>query len=172
MDASIFTIGITGQYALEFSGVDIKPHAGLRYSSLDLDDYTVDSAVAGEVAGYEADSLSIFSIPVGVTISKDIAAGNWTVKPSFDLTLQGNFGDDEAEGTVGWSGVANLDKSLTTEVFDNFTYGANLGVAAQTGNFSLGVGVTGNFSLGVGVGYVGSSNTDEFSASANARFTF
>ena len=162
MDASIFTIGVTGQYALEFSGVDIKPHAGLRYSSLDLDDYTVDSAVAGEVAGYEADSLSIFSIPVGVTISKDIVAGNWTVKPSFDLTLQGNFGDDEAEGTVGWNGVANLDKNLTTEVFDNFTYGANLGVAAQTGNFSL----------GVGVGYVGSSNTDEFSASANARFTF
>ena len=162
MDASIFTIGITGQYALEFSGVDIKPHAGLRYSSLDLDDYTVDSAVAGEVAGYEADSLSIFSIPVGVTISKDIVAGNWTVKPSFDLTLQGNFGDDEAEGTVGWNGVSNLDKNLTTEVFDNFTYGANLGVAAQTGNFSL----------GVGVGYVGSSNTDEFSASANARFTF
>ena len=162
MDASIFTIGITGQYALEFSGVDIKPHAGLRYSSLDLDDYTVDSAVAGAVAGYEADSLSIFSIPVGVTISKDIVAGNWTVKPSFDLTLQGNFGDDEAEGTVGWNGVSNLDKNLTTEVFDNFTYGANLGVAAQTGNFSL----------GVGVGYVGSSNTDEFSASANARFTF
>ena len=162
MDTSIFTIGVTGQYALEFSGVDIKPHAGLRYSSLDLDDYTVDSAVAGEVAGYEADSLSIFSIPVGVTISKDIVAGNWTVKPSFDLTLQGNFGDDEAEGTVGWNGVSNLDKNLTTEVFDNFTYGANLGVAAQTGNFSL----------GVGVGYVGSSNTDEFSASANARFTF
>ena len=162
MDASIFTIGVTGQYALEFSGVDIKPHAGLRYSSLDLDDYTVDSAVAGEVAGYEADSLSIFSIPVGVTISKDIVAGNWTVKPSFDLTLQGNFGDDEAEGTVGWNGVSNLDKNLTTEVFDNFTYSANLGVAAQTGNFSL----------GVGVGYVGSSNTDEFSASANARFTF
>ena len=162
MDASIFTIGVTGQYALEFSGVDIKPHAGLRYSSLDLDDYTVDSAVAGEVTGYEADSLSIFSIPVGVTISKDIVAGNWTVKPSFDLTLQGNFGDDEAEGTVGWNGVSNLDKNLTTEVFDNFTYGANLGVAAQTGNFSL----------GVGVGYVGSSNTDEFSASANARFTF
>ena len=162
MDASIFTIGVTGQYALEFSGVDIKPHAGLRYSSLDLDDYTVDSAVAGEVAGYEADSLSIFSIPVGVTISKDIVAGNWTVKPSFDLTLQGNFGDEEAEGTVGWNGVSNLDKNLTTEVFDNFTYGANLGVAAQTGNFSL----------GVGVGYVGSSNTDEFSASANARFTF
>ena len=162
MDASIFTIGITGQYALEFSGVDIKPHAGLRYSSLDLDDYTVDSAVAGEVAGYEADSLSIFSIPVGVTISKDIVAGNWTVKPSFDLTLQGNFGDDEAEGTVGWNGVSNLDKNLTTEVFDNFTYGANLGVAAQTGTFSL----------GVGIGYVGCSNTDEFSASANARFTF
>ena len=162
MDASVFTVGVTGQYALDVAGFGIKPHVGLRYSNLDLDDYSVNSAVAGEVAGYEADSLSIFSIPVGVTISKDIIAGSWLVKPSFDLTLTGQFGDDEAEGTVGWTGVANLDKNLTTEVFDNFTYGANLGLAAQTGNFSL----------GLGLGYTGSSNTDEFSASANARFTF
>ena len=163
MDAAIYTVGVTAQYGLEFSGIDIKPHAGLRYSFVDLDDYSVDSSVAGEVAGYDADSMSVFSIPVGVTFSKDIVSENWTVKPSFDLTLTGNFGDDEAEGTVGWTGVANLDKSLTTEVFDNFTYGATLGISAQN---------TSGFALGVNVGYTGSSNVDDLSVGANARFTF
>ena len=163
MDAAIYTVGVTAQYGLEFSGIDIKPHAGLRYSFVDLDDYSVDSSVAGEVAGYEADSMSVFSIPVGVTFSKDIVSENWTVKPSFDLTLTGNFGDDEAEGTVGWTGVANLDKSLSTEVFDNFTYGATLGISAQN---------TSGFALGVNVGYTGSSNVDDLSVGANARFTF
>ncbi len=163
MDAAIYTVGVTAQYGLEFSGIDIKPHAGLRYSFVDLDDYSVDSSVAGEVAGYDADSMGVFSIPVGVTFSKDIVSENWTVKPSFDLTLTGNFGDDEAEGTVGWTGVANLDKSLTTEVFDNFTYGATLGISAQN---------TSGFALGVNVGYTGSSNVDDFSVGANARFTF
>ena len=163
MDAAIYTVGVTAQYGLEFSGIDIKPHAGLRYSFVDLDNYSVDSSVAGEVAGYEADSMSVFSIPVGVTFSKDIVSENWTVKPSFDLTLTGNFGDDEAEGTVGWTGVANLDKSLTTEVFDNFTYGATLGISAQN---------TSGFALGVNVGYTGSSNVDDLSVGANARFTF
>ena len=163
MDAAIYTVGVTAQYGLEFSGIDIKPHAGLRYSFVDLDDYSVDSSVAGEVAGYEADSMSVFSIPVGVTFSKDIVSENWTVKPSFDLTLTGNFGDDEAEGTVGWTGVANLDKNLSTEVFDNFTYGATLGISAQN---------TSGFALGVNVGYTGSSNVDDLSVGANARFTF
>ena len=163
MDAAIYTVGVTAQYGLEFSGIDIKPHAGLRYSFVDLDDYSVDSSVAGEVAGYEADSMSVFSIPVGVTFSKDIVSENWTVKPSFDLTLTGNFGDDEAEGTVGWTGVANLDKNLTTEVFDNFTYGATLGISAQN---------TSGLALGVNVGYTGSSNVDDLSVGANARFTF
>ena len=163
MDAAIYTVGVTAQYGLEFSGIDIKPHAGLRYSFVDLDDYSVDSSVAGEVAGYDADSMSVFSIPVGVTFSKDIVSENWTVKPSFDLTLTGNFGDDEAEGTVGWTGVANLDKNLSTEVFDNFTYGATLGISAQN---------TSGFALGVNVGYTGSSNVDDLSVGANARFTF
>ena len=163
MDAAIYTVGVTAQYGLEFSGIDIKPHAGLRYSFVDLDDYSVDSSVAGEVAGYDADSMSVFSIPVGVTFSKDIVSENWTVKPSFDLTLTGNFGDDEAEGTVGWTGVANLDKNLSTEVFDNFTYGATLGISAQN---------TSGLALGVNVGYTGSSNVDDLSVGANARFTF
>ena len=56
-----------------------------------------------------------------------------------------------------------LHLRATTEVIDNFTYGATLGVEAQS--------VSG-FALGLGVGYTGSSETDEFSAQAKVRYTF
>ncbi len=160
LDSTNFSVGVTGKYELDFNGVSVAPHAGLRYSSIDIDDYSVDGQET--YAHFSAQSMDVFSIPVGVTIAKDIVAGSWTVKPSFDLTLTGNFGDDEFEGDVDWEGVSNLVTQTSTEVLDNFTYGATLGVAAQTGNFSLGLGVN----------YTGSSNVDEFGVQANARFVF
>ena len=160
LDSTNLSVGVTGQYQLDFNGTTVTPHAGLRFSRIDLDDYTVD----GEdiIADYDADSMNIFSIPVGVTFAKEFTGDAWTVKPSLDLTLTGNFGDDETDGTVHWAGIENLSTNVSSEVIDNFTYGATLGVAAKTGNFSLGLGVN----------YTGSSNVDEFGVNANARFVF
>ena len=160
LDSTNLSVGVTGQYQLDFNGTTVTPHAGLRFSRIDLDDYTVD----GEdiIADYDADSMNIFSIPVGVTFAKEFTGDAWTIKPSLDLTLTGNFGDDETDGTVHWAGVENLSTNVSSEVIDNFTYGATLGVAAKTSNFSLGLGVN----------YTGSSNVDEFGVNANARFVF
>ena len=160
LDSTNLSVGVTGQYQLDFNGTTVTPHAGLRFSQIDLDDYTVDGKDV--IADYDADSMSIFSIPVGVTFAKEFTSESWTVKPSLDLTLTGNFGDDETDGTVHWAGVENLSTNVSSEVIDNFTYGATLGVAAKTGNFSLGLGVN----------YTGSSNVDEFGVNANARFVF
>ena len=160
LDSTNLSLGVTGQYQLDFNGTTVTPHAGLRFSKIDLDDYTVDGKDV--IANYDADSMSIFSIPVGVTFAKEFTGDAWTVKPSLDLTLTGNFGDDETDGTVHWAGVDNLSTNVSSEVLDNFTYGATLGVAAKTGNFSLGLGVN----------YTGSSNVDEFGVQANARFVF
>ena len=160
LDSTNLSVGVTGKYALDLNGVSVTPHAGLRYSSIDIDDYSVDGEQT--YAHFSSQSMDVFSIPVGVTVAKDIVAGSWTVKPSFDLTLTGNFGDDEFDGDVTWEGISNHVTQTSTEVLDNFTYGATLGVAAQTGNFSLGLGVN----------YTGSSNVDEFGVQANARFVF
>ena len=163
LDSSNISLGVTGAYAFDTAaGVQVTPHVGLRYSYIDIDDYTVGSK-KGVIGSYSADSLSVFSIPVGVTIASEFNAGSWSVKPSFDLTLTGNFGDDENEGTFHWDGVANIDSGLTSEIFDNFTYGATLGVAAQSAS---------GISLGLSVGYTGSSNVDDFGVNANARFVF
>ena len=160
LDSTNLSIGVTGQYQLDFNGTTVTPHAGLRFSRIDIDDYTIDGEDV--IADYDADSMNIFSIPVGVTFAKEFTGDAWTVKPSLDLTLTGNFGDDETDGTVHWAGVENLSTNVSSEVLDNFTYGATLGVAAKTGNFSLGLGVN----------YTGSSNVDEFGVNANARFVF
>ena len=162
IDTSALSVGVTGQYALKVAEMDVTPHAGLRFTRIDMDDYTIDSADFGEVGQYNASSANVFSIPVGVTISKEYVTDTWTVKPSFDLTLTGNFGDDTVDGTVSWSGVSNYDVSTKAEFVDNFTYGAAVGIAAKTGNFGLGLGLN----------YTGSSNTDEFGVNANARYMF
>ena len=161
MDSTNLSLGVTGKYELSFNGVNVTPHVGLRYSNIDLDDYTIDGNEV--IASADSDKLNLFSIPVGVTIAKEFKGESWTVAPSFDLTLTGQFGDDELDGSVSWAGVSNLTTDTTTEVFDNFTYGATLGVEAQS---------VGGVALGINVGYTGSSNVDEFGVKANARFTF
>ena len=156
IDSTNLSVGVTGQYKLSLAGMDVTPHAGVRFSKLDIDDY------ATEYAQSSSDSLNIFSVPVGVTIAKEYVTDTWTVKPSFDLTLTGNFGDDEFDGNAQWATFSNLSTNVKSEIMDNFTYGAAVGVSATTGNFGLGLGVN----------YTGSSNTDEFGVNANARYMF
>ena len=156
IDSTNLSVGVTGQYKLSLAGMDVTPHAGLRYSMIDMDDYST------AYSQNDSDSLNIFSVPVGVTIAKEYVTDTWTVKPSFDLTLTGNFGDDEAEATAKWNGFSNLSTTVKSEIMDNFTYGAAVGVSATSGNFGLGLGLN----------YTGSSNTDEFGVNANARYMF
>ena len=156
IDSTNLSVGVTGQYKLSLSGMDVTPHAGLRYSMIDMDDY------ATAYSQNDSDSINIFSLPVGVTIAKEYVTDTWTVKPSFDLTLTGNFGDDEVDATAKWNGYSNLSTTVKSEIMDNFTYGAAVGVSATSGNFGLGLGVN----------YTGSSNTDEFGVNANARYMF
>ena len=160
-DTDNISVGVTGQYEFVLGGAQITPHAGLRYSALSFDDSTFAAGGYDNGGHSELDDVNVFSIPVGVTVAKEFAFDTWTVKPSLDVTLQGNFGDDELDSNAQWDGVA-WNSTYTAEFLDNFTYGATLGVAASTGSFSA----------GLGLGYTGSENTDEFSATANARFTF
>ena len=156
IDSTNLSVGVTGQYKLSLAGMDVTPHAGLRYSMIDMDDYST------AYSQNDSDSINIFSLPVGVTIAKEYVTDTWTVKPSFDLTLTGNFGDDEVDTTAKWNGFSNLSTTVKSEIMDNFTYGAAVGVSATSGNFGLGLGVN----------YTGSSNTDEFGVNANARYMF
>ena len=159
-DTTVTSVGLRGEYLFATPWVDVVPHLGVRYTSLDMDSYDVHSD-AGVLASTDADSIQVFSIPFGVTFSKDMAMGNWLVKPVFDLTLTANTGDDEIDSTTTFTGMQSV--ALSTEIMDSFTYGATLGINAQYQE---------SFSFGLNVGYTGSSSADEFGLNANARYTF
>ena len=160
-DTTVMTAGVTGQYSMNFGGVDVVPHAGLRFTRIDMDNYDVVTPEA-DLAHYNASTSNVFSIPVGVTIAKEYVMDTWTVKPSFDLTLTGNFGDDTLDGNVEWAGISNMTTEVKSEFVDSFTYGSAIGIAAKSGNLGVGVGLN----------YTGSSNIKEFGASANVRYVF
>ena len=157
MDADVISAGITGQYKFEFSALDVTPHLGVRYSYIDIDDYSI-----ADIASSNVDELSVFSIPVGVTLSKDFAtASGWNIKPALDLVVTANTGDDEVDSDITFNGV-DYNTDLSTEFMDSVTYDATLGLQVQKDAFQFGLGVN----------YTGSENTDEYGVTANARFTF
>ena len=161
IDSSALSLGVTGKYAMDFGGVNVTPHAGLRFTRIDQDDYSVGNGT-DVFAQYSSNSMNVFSVPVGVTVEKEYTFDAWSVKPAFDLTLTGNFGDDETSGTVDWEGISNLSTDIKSEFVDTFTYSTAIGVAAQNGNFGMGLGVN----------YTGASNVKEFGVNANVRYVF
>lgn len=157
MDADVVSAGLTAQYKFGLDVVDVTPHVGMRYTYIDIDDYSVDG-----IASSDVDNISVFSIPFGVSFSKDIAtASGWNVKPALDLTVTVNTGDDEVDSNVRFNGV-DMTTNLSTEFIDDVTYGATVGLQVQKDSFQFGLGVN----------YTGSENTDEYGVAANARFTF
>ena len=160
VDSNAVTLGLRGEYKLNLASMDVTPHLGVRYTRLDVDSY--DAKADGlVVANTDFDTMQMVAIPFGVTISKNIAVGDWTVKPVFDLTLTANAGDTEAKLDTTFVGTKTLD--LTSDAFDSFTYGATFGIDAKYGE---------KLSVGLNTNYVGSSNADEFGVMGNVRYMF
>ncbi len=161
-DTTAVTMGVTGQYTISNPAVDVTPHIGARFIRLDTDSY--DLVADGETsatATTDFDVQNVFSVPLGVTLSKAFEMGGWSLAPSADLSITFNTGDTEVESTTRFSGV-NRNIGLTTEVLDEVTYGVAVGLGAQYGAFGTNIGIN----------YTGSSNTDAFGVNANARYMF
>ena len=158
-DTTAVTMGLTGQYSIATPVVDVTPHLGARFIRLNTDSYDLMSA-DGVLATTDFDVQNVFSVPLGVTLSKGFVAGGWTLAPSADLTVAFNTGDTEAKSKTTFTGVPSID--LTTEVLDEVTYGVSLGLGAQYGAFGTSFGIN----------YTGSSNTDSFGVNAQARYMF
>lgn len=162
LDSTNLSVGVTGKLDLNVGGTKVSPYVGLRYQRLDLDDYGVRGKQNGQIANYQNDTTELWSVPFGIAISKDyITDTGWQLRPSLDLHLKANLGDDDASGKVSWLGT-NAVQNVSSEVVDPFSYGVNAGFSAKNGNFSLGAGVS----------YTGSENTDEVAVQANVRYDF
>ena len=159
-DTTAVTMGLTGQYAFSTPMVDVVPHAGVRFTRLDTESYDLNSA-KGVVGTTDFDVQNVFSVPVGVSLSKSLNAGGWLLAPSADLTITFNGGDTEVKSNTKFTGITE-NVALNTEVLDEVTYGLTLGLGAQYGAFGTSFGIN----------YTGSSNTDSFGVNAQARYMF
>ena len=158
-DTTAVTMGVTGQYTVATPAFDVTPHLGARFIRLNTDSYDLISA-DGLLATTDFDVQNVFSVPLGVTLSKAFVAGGWSLAPSADLTLTFNSGDTEAKSTTTFTGAHAI--GLNTEVLDEVQYGLTVGLGAQYGAFGTSFGIN----------YTGSSNTDSFGVNAQCRYMF
>ena len=131
-DTTAVTMGVTGQYTVATPMVDVTPHLGARFIRLNTDSYDLVGA-DGVVATTDFDVQNVFSVPLGVTLSKGFVTGGWTLAPSADLSITFNSGDTEAKSSTTFTGVKAIN--LNTEVLDEVQYGVTLGLGAQYGAF-------------------------------------
>lgn len=155
IDSTVFSVGVQGRYVFDVSGFDIAPHLGVRYTRVDIEDYTVSGVLDGDSI-----DQSLVTFPVGVTFSKDIIAGDWDVKPVLDLSVIPAAGDTDVD--VDSTFINMGDVSVNSEIVDSVSFGGKLGIEAECGSFGLGLSYQ----------YLGSSNVDSHNVMGNVRYSF
>lgn len=162
-DSSSYDVMLAGRYRWDLDSFAITPYLELHYTNLDVDGYEVKDKANDTVIGHSsASSADLFAMPVGVTFDTLYQINDWTIKPSLDLAVIFNFGDNEIENTFAMTGLEHLPVTNQTEVWDDRCYRARAAFGVQKGLFSL------NFS----VDYTGSENTDSLRFGALASLAF
>ena len=141
IQASALSAGLRGEYKFETSALDIIPHVGVRYMSINTWGYDVDNNV-GTVLENDGFQQSIWTFPVGITFSKELEMNSdWYFKPSVDFTVIPAAGDIKAREDVCFTGL-NRSIELETQMMDYFTWQGGIGLEFGNENMSVGVNYT------------------------------
>lgn len=132
-----FTAELCGEYQFRTDWLDIMPHTGVRYTSLhtygydlEVDDRTLNSV--------DDDFLNIVQFPTGVTLTKNIAAGGWNIKPQFDASIIPAVGDTKTKTRVTYSGI-DAEDSIRNTITDTVSWSGMAGLQFEKGDFTVGV---------------------------------
>ena len=138
--AGAWQVGLRAEYRFETSALDIIPHVGVRYMSLTTWGYDVKSN--GTVLEGDGMTQNIWTFPVGVTFSKDVALDNgWYFRPSVDVTVIPAAGDITARQDVRFTGLPGAYE-VETRTMDYLTWQGGVGLELGNDNMSIGVNYT------------------------------
>ena len=141
VQATAISAGLRAEYKLETSVLDVIPHVGVRYMSLNTWGYDVD-ANGGTVMEGDGFHQDIWTFPVGVTFSKDFTLDSgWSVKPSIDFSVIPAAGDIKAKEDVRFTG-APTTAELETQMMDYLTWQGGVGLEMGNDTMSFGVNYT------------------------------
>ena len=133
-ETTTWSAGVKLEKLYQNENVQIVPYTGLRYMSIDADDY---STKKGEFY-YSMDRQDIWLLPLGVSIRQEIANDNgWTVSPRVDLSYIWAFGDTNSnmEVKTPFAGVSQLGY----DVMDDGSFLGLVGIEAHKGQWGYGV---------------------------------
>ncbi|QDA54097.1 autotransporter outer membrane beta-barrel domain-containing protein [Sutterella faecalis] len=148
LDADLWTVGAGAEFLLEAGPVNVVPHAGIRMTRLSMDDSKY---------GADYDDMTVYQLPLGVSVSSAFEMNGWKLAPVFDLSLVPTFGDKDASAEY-LGGI-----TATTRVVDSNPVQGTIGLEAQTGAFTFGL----NYRLTRG----GDDRTNN-AFNANVRYAF
>ena len=162
VDTYMVKAGLTGQYNFNVNTVSVIPHAGVRYTNLKSDDYSV-QANGLYIANVKSDRTKVVSFPVGVTVEKafNVGQSDWKVKPAVDLGVNFNTRDTDASYKTTFIG-AN-EASLNAEIADSVVYTAGAGLKFSHQK---------NADIEAGVVYAASENTNDVTFHVNGSYQF
>ena len=148
LDADIFTFGLGAEYLANVGAFNVVPHAGIRWSRLDMD---------SSEYGADYDAMNLFQMPMGVTFSGTIETAGMKVAPMIDISVVPAFGDKDAVASF----AGGYEESI--RVVDTNPVQMTLGVTGQVDAWTFGV----NYGLTAG----GDERLNN-SFNLNARYTF
>ncbi len=133
-ETATWSAGVKLEKLYQNENVQIVPYTGLRYMSIDSDDY----ATKNGAFMYSMDRQDIWLLPLGVSIRQEIANDNgWTVSPRVDLSYIWAFGDTNSNMEVKspFAGVSQLGY----DVMDDGSFLGLVGIEAHKGQWGYGV---------------------------------
>lgn len=123
LGATEISIGARADKEFKWGTVRMIPHAGVRASMIDVDDYTIEMG-SEELFKVSEDKLWIFEVPVGVTFASSFEYARWNVQPYVDLTVRGRFGDTDSTFTLEGSNTSDSMKyDVTGDVIGDLRIG-------------------------------------------------
>ena len=133
-ETTTWSAGVKVEKLYQNNNVQIVPYTGVRYMSIDSDDYST----SGGEFNYSMERQDIWLLPLGVSIRQEIENDNgWTVSPRVDLSYIWAFGDTNSNMEVKspFSGVSQLGY----DVMDDGSFLGLVGIEAHKGQWGYGV---------------------------------
>lgn len=141
VQASAISAGLRAEYKLETSVLDVIPHIGVRYMSLNTWGFDAESN-GGTVLEGDGFHQDIWTFPIGVTFSKDFTLDSgWSFKPSIDFSVIPAAGDIKAKQDVAFTGLPG-SYEVETQMMDYLTWQGGVGLEMGNDTMSFGVNYT------------------------------
>ena len=132
-ETTTWTAGVKVEKLYQNNNVQIVPYTGLRYMSIDPEDYSTKCGASS----YQMERQDIWLLPLGVSIRQEVVNDNgWVVTPKVDLSYIWAFGDTDSEMEFTTLGIKT---PVPYEVMDDGSWLGLVGVEATMDDWTFGV---------------------------------